>query len=72
MKMEEVVHEENIGDIMGINRRRGQGLTVKIITKFIKADVPLSKCLVMLNNIKNICHQVKNHLSTISTLRRLF
>jgi hypothetical protein len=25
MKMEEVVHEENIGDIVGINRRRGQG-----------------------------------------------
>jgi elongation factor G len=49
MKME-VLHQENMGDIVGdINRRRGQvnDMGDRAGAKTIKADVPLSKCLDM-------------------------
>jgi translation elongation factor EF-G len=51
MKME-VLHQENMGDIVGdINRRRGQvnDMGDRAGAKTIKADVPLSKCLDMLH-----------------------
>merc|ERR1712196_425697 len=63
MKLEVVTPEENMGDIVGdLNRRRGQvsGMDDRAGAKIIKAHVPLSECLVMLQLLE-LCLQVEQH-----------